>query len=238
MTKEFLIGSIFFIYGLFFGSFFNVVVDRWSINKSIKGRSKCDNCNYTLKAKNLVPLLSFIWQKGKCSECGMKLSFAYPFAELLTGISFLIVYFAFGLSVNTIIGIIFISTLIISSLTDYKNDKILTKVVFYPSVIIFILGLIYINDFSLLYFLPAILMSIFGLVGILFNKFSENKLFLFFDIFLVFGIFFGSVATLISSVMLFLGILILKKKKLPIVPFWLLGSLTTYLTIGFEVFNH
>ena len=86
-----------FLLGLGVGSFLNVLTIRFrpeenfSIWQSLKGRSKCSYCQKNLKWFELIPLLSFILQKGKCRSCGASLSWQYPIVELLTGFLFLLV---------------------------------------------------------------------------------------------------------------------------------------------------
>lgn len=81
-----------FVLGLFIGSFLNVVADRSSREESFtKGRSKCDSCGQVLAPKDLFPLLSFFYLKGKCRYCDNRLSLAYPLSESLTGVAFVLV---------------------------------------------------------------------------------------------------------------------------------------------------
>lgn len=77
-----------FLIGLCFGSFANVLIDRWSKDQSINGRSHCDSCKKTLAPQDLIPVLSFIYLKAKCRYCGKKLSIFYPLVELLTAVIF------------------------------------------------------------------------------------------------------------------------------------------------------
>ena len=121
---------IFFIIGTVFGSFYNVVGYRLPKGESIiYPSSHCPNCNNKLKTLELIPVLSYIFQKGKCKHCQTKISAFYPFFELLTGILFALAYIAFGLTPNLIIALTFISMLIIIIVSDYKymiiNDEVL-----------------------------------------------------------------------------------------------------------------
>jgi len=84
---------ILFFYGIFIGSFLNVVIDRIPAGKDIvKGRSKCDHCKRNLSWYELIPLLSWILQGGKSRCCHKKLSIQYPFIEMITGLGFVIIY--------------------------------------------------------------------------------------------------------------------------------------------------
>lgn len=77
-----------FIGGTFIGSFLNLVSDRIINGEPILfGRSHCDFCKKPLKPKNLVPIFSFLVQKGKCAFCGKKLSTFYLVSEILTGLA-------------------------------------------------------------------------------------------------------------------------------------------------------
>lgn len=81
----------FFGIGLAFGSFINVLVLRYGTGMRLKGRSQCLSCGHTLSWYELVPLLSFIIQWGRCRRCKTRLSIQYPLIELLTGIVFAVV---------------------------------------------------------------------------------------------------------------------------------------------------
>ncbi|MDI6717803.1 MAG: prepilin peptidase [Patescibacteria group bacterium] len=86
-----------FIIGLAVGSFLNVVSLRYKEGKRlldlgiINGRSHCMNCRKTLVWYELIPLCSFLWQKGKCRNCRHKISWQYPIVEFLSGIIFVLV---------------------------------------------------------------------------------------------------------------------------------------------------
>lgn len=88
-----------FVLWTIFGSFWSVVLTRfsdtinWDIFKSfLFGQSKCPKCSHVLKIKNLVPILSYIWQKWKCQYCGEKISLVYPVLEILSGLIFVLTY--------------------------------------------------------------------------------------------------------------------------------------------------
>lgn len=81
-----------FIIGLLIGSFLNVVIYRYNTGLSFaKGRSQCFVCGKKLEWYELIPVLSFLVQKGRCSSCQTKISLQYPLVELLTGILFVCV---------------------------------------------------------------------------------------------------------------------------------------------------
>lgn len=81
--------ALIFVAGAFIGSFLNVVADRVSNDQSpVSGRSHCDHCGKPLAPRDLIPLLSYILLRGRCRQCGEKLSLYYPASEILTGLAF------------------------------------------------------------------------------------------------------------------------------------------------------
>lgn len=93
------LGFIFFIIGTAVGSFLGVVIDRLPRKKSIwVGRSVCDSCHKKLTPIELVPVVSYIVQGGKCRKCHAKLPLKLLICEVLTGLAFVLVYLVFPLS--------------------------------------------------------------------------------------------------------------------------------------------
>ncbi len=81
-----------FLLGLCVGSFLNVLIDRLPKGESIWfGRSRCDHCKKTLRWFELIPLLSYLLQGGRCLRCHKKLSLQYPVVELATGVGFVLI---------------------------------------------------------------------------------------------------------------------------------------------------
>lgn len=83
---------LFFVLGLCFGSFANVLIDRIQAGKSIKGRSRCDYCGYRLSRLDNIPVFSFLFLKRKCRKCHKKLSWQYPLIEIGTGLIFILTF--------------------------------------------------------------------------------------------------------------------------------------------------
>ena len=126
---EIVILTLFFLYGIIFGSFFNVVGLRVPKKESIVSPpSHCTNCERKLGPKDLVPVFSYIFLKGKCRTCGTKISPVYPIMELLTGALFALTYYQLGFSFELIIAILFISLLVIITVSDLAYMLIPDKV--------------------------------------------------------------------------------------------------------------
>ena len=105
-----------FLLGLSVGSFLNVLIDRLPRGESvIWGRSHCDHCNKKLRWYELIPVLSYIFQSGRCLRCRKRLSFQYPAVELATGLGFVFLFQAFDYSLIRLFAylIIFCSLLVI-----------------------------------------------------------------------------------------------------------------------------
>jgi prepilin signal peptidase PulO-like enzyme (type II secretory pathway) len=82
--------------GLGVGSFLNVVLFRMTTEKKFwNGRSECMYCQHTLQWYELIPLLSYIYQGGKCCQCKHKLSLQYPLVELFTGVVFVGIWYIY-----------------------------------------------------------------------------------------------------------------------------------------------
>lgn len=141
-----------FIFGAFAGSFLNLISDRLPIGKKIVfGRSVCDFCKKTLKVKNLIPVFSFIFQKGRCSFCNKKLSFYYPFSELLTGVAFMLSghlsKFSYEINAESVFllfyYIVVFSFFIVMVLTDMKFCLILDSVIIPSIIFVFLTSVIF-----------------------------------------------------------------------------------------------
>ena len=93
---------ILFVFGLAIGSFLNVVALRYDGEhflfspKLIGGRSHCPHCKKTLRWFELVPLISFIIQRGRCRNCKTRIGFRYPVMELLSGLIFVFIPLRFA----------------------------------------------------------------------------------------------------------------------------------------------
>ena len=141
---------IFFIMGLIFGSFYNVVAYRLSNNISLINpvRSMCPNCKKELGILELIPIFSYVFLKGKCSICKEKISLFYPFIELLTGINFALSYYLSGFSIYLLIMLILFSYFSIVIYSDFKYmiipDEVTIVTVILTLILIIIKGL-YLN---------------------------------------------------------------------------------------------
>lgn len=119
-----------FIFGLVFGSFFNVVGLRIPKKESISTPpSHCTSCQRRLTVIDLIPVLSYIILRGKCRTCHTKISPIYVVTEIVTGLLFAFTVWSLGLTVETAVALFFISLLVIIVVSDFAYmlipDKIL-----------------------------------------------------------------------------------------------------------------
>lgn len=149
-SSDSLLFSVCLVLGLFVGSFLNVVVYRLPImmergwrqecreflelsddsspDKSDEKpfnlavpRSACPSCGSLIKAWQNIPVLSWLFLRGKCHSCKAKISAEYPMVELLTGIMSVAIAYKFGVSLQTCFALLFTWTLICLALIDFHT---------------------------------------------------------------------------------------------------------------------
>lgn len=120
-NSEIINGILFFITGACFGSFACCYSYRY-INKLpfISERSKCDYCGHELTFKDLIPIFSYLINKGRCRYCKRVINVAYIIVELITSIIFVLFYFKYSISLELVQYLIMICVLITITLIDYK----------------------------------------------------------------------------------------------------------------------
>ena len=113
---------LFFVFGLIFGSFINVIIQRIPIGISIiRPRSFCFLCKYKIPFYRNIPLFSYLIQRGKCSNCNENISYQYIVIEFLIGILWLYSSFVFN-NFYVIINFSMISSFLIAiTVIDYKH---------------------------------------------------------------------------------------------------------------------
>jgi len=139
-----------FILGLIIGSFLNVCIYRIPKNISIVcPPSSCGSCGQGLRVLDLIPLISYIFLKGKCRYCNSRISLRYPLVELLTGLIFLLVYYIIGFNLFLIKYLILSSILIVVTFIDLEYKIIPDRIVIFTLVSGIILN-IFVKDVSFL----------------------------------------------------------------------------------------
>jgi len=130
---------IFGIFGLVLGSFYNVVGLRVPKGESIVNPpSHCTSCGKRLTAFELIPVLSYLIQRGKCKGCGVKVSPIYCFTEIVTALLFALCYVKFGFTAELAVALLFVSLLVIINVSDIAYMLIPNKILlfFLPFLIV------------------------------------------------------------------------------------------------------
>ena len=134
MLLPYLIEMFIFLMGLCIGSFLNVCIYRLPESKSIvHPRSMCPNCDTLIPFYDNIPLFSYLWLKGQCRRCKVKISMRYPMVELLGGLVALGTYLRFGLTIETLIYYVFIAALLVVTFIDLDH-RIIPDVITLPGI--------------------------------------------------------------------------------------------------------
>lgn len=140
MSLDLVVLSLVAVFGLCFGSFFNVVILRGLSGESIVfPGSKCPKCGNSLKWWQNIPVISYLLLRGKCGFCKEKISIQYPIIELVTMCIFIVTYLRWGIDCKTLFITGYFSLFLITAVTDLKERVILTRHAYFLAG----LGLIY-----------------------------------------------------------------------------------------------
>lgn len=135
-----------FALGAVIGSFLNVLIYRLPRRRSIIApRSFCPACARPIAWYENIPLLSFIFLRGRCSKCGQKISFRYPFVELLTGLLFIYAFARFGPGVEFLFIAFFFCALIVISFIDF-SFQVIPDMISIPGIVAGIIYQIFFGD--------------------------------------------------------------------------------------------
>ncbi len=111
--------------GAVLGSFLNCAAWRIVHGESfLRGRSHCPTCGHTLTPLELIPVLSWVIQKGRCRSCGQKISVRYPLTELACAALSVLCLLRFDLTVLCLRNYIFLCCLFLLTLTDLEDMTI------------------------------------------------------------------------------------------------------------------
>jgi len=131
-----------FILGSIVASFLNVIAKSVPIGKNwYSRRSACPHCQSKLTPRELIPILSFLLQSGRCKSCGVKISSIYFLTEIAGGILFVLPFIFHGFSYSNFIQAwLFFSLLLTVTLTDIYYQLIPNKILIVFGVGLFLTG--------------------------------------------------------------------------------------------------
>ena len=127
-----IIQSVFYtLLGVSVGSFLNVVIDRLPEGISVLSPpSRCESCDRRLSPTELIPVLSYLFLRGRCRTCHEKISLRSFLVEVITGLVFLLHFLRSGLSWETGLGTLYSSILILVAGIDLEHQKIPNLIIF------------------------------------------------------------------------------------------------------------
>lgn len=146
------------IMGLAVGSFLNVIIFRLPLGFSMRrpARSITRCCKKKIPWFYNLPLISFIFLRGRCGFCNAKISARYPLVELLTALSFFAVYHRYGLTIDTLYFCLFLALLIAVTFIDIDH-RIIPNEISYGGTVLGLMGAASVS-------VEAFLKSLFGLL--------------------------------------------------------------------------
>lgn len=131
-----LVYGLFFVLGSSLGSFFILVGSRTAKKQSIVSPgSHCANCETQLKIYELIPVISWLFLRGKCRTCQTKIPVSYILLEVLSGVIMFTSYYLLVWSTETIVAMTFYYILLTITINDLEKHKI-PKAVLLPFYII------------------------------------------------------------------------------------------------------
>jgi leader peptidase (prepilin peptidase)/N-methyltransferase len=139
-----------FIFGSVVGSFLNVCIYRLPNEESIVApRSRCPACQSPIHALDNIPLISFLFLRGRCRACGASISWRYPLVEALTGTLFALTVVRFGVTAQAALFLLFLAGLIVISFIDLDH-QIIPNIITLPGIPLGLLAGVFFRDPSLL----------------------------------------------------------------------------------------
>jgi leader peptidase (prepilin peptidase)/N-methyltransferase len=159
VKEQAMLHIVFIVFGALVGSFLNVCIIRLPKEESIiSPGSHCPHCKNSIKFYDNIPLVSYLFLRGKCRYCKKPISIQYPLIEGITALSSLILFMKFGPSLSFLIYFAFVSALIVITVIDLYHQiipdvislpgigvgllasLIIPKLTFFDSLIGFLLG--------------------------------------------------------------------------------------------------
>ncbi len=234
---------LFFFLGITLTSFYHLVAERVPAKKSILGRSECDNCNKPLRFVDVLPLVGYIVNLGKCHHCKNKISIKYPIIEIIGGLLFSASFLIFGLELELIIAIVSISVLLIEVISDSIHRIVIDTVWMVGTIVLILIRIIqgtffdHLLSASILFFFLWIF-SYFGSKILKKTALGGGDVKLYIFIGFVLTIWPNVLSLFLASLIALLYMLIFKKTKvyIPLVPFIAVSVIITYF-YGSELIN-
>jgi leader peptidase (prepilin peptidase)/N-methyltransferase len=129
-----------FFFGSAIGSFLNVCIYRLPREESIVfPPSNCTSCNNPIRFYDNIPMISYLFLRGKCRSCRERISPVYLIVEVLSGLICALLVWRFGFSLTTLFYFVFLSALVVITFIDLEH-MIIPNVITFPGIVV---GIIY-----------------------------------------------------------------------------------------------
>jgi leader peptidase (prepilin peptidase)/N-methyltransferase len=131
-----LLTVVFTLLGIAIGSFLNVCIDRLPLRKSLVfPPSHCDACQHRLTLIDLVPILSYLWLRGRCRHCRARIPRRVLLVEVIAGLLFFLAFWRYGLSAQFAITAFWSCVFLIIIFIDWEHQLILNRLT-YPAAVL------------------------------------------------------------------------------------------------------
>lgn len=242
-----------FTIGLIFGSFLNMLIHRLPLGVSLFNPigSECPHCQHKIKWYENIPVLSYVFLKGRCSNCSKSISIVYPIVELITGLVTVLLYQHQWFDLDLILTIVLFYTLIVLAFIDFKYKAVPDYLLIIVVLLTLIVGdwqntLIFMGGFVLLELILTFYIQTIK-AKITKNKDLENQRSLGEGDIPITGVIGGLLGIQLGISAIFLaailalipaiyGLVVKKEIETPFIPFLSLGLFITYIT-GFNLFT-
>jgi leader peptidase (prepilin peptidase) / N-methyltransferase len=122
------------VFGLVIGSFLNVCICRLPASQSIASpRSRCPQCSHLIRAHDNIPVLSYVFLRGRCRDCGTRISARYPLVEILSGAFAAMTIARFGFGWTALILYSLIAAFLVITFIDIDH-RIIPDVITLPGI--------------------------------------------------------------------------------------------------------
>lgn len=136
MPPQWEIIAIIGVLGALIGSFLNVCIHRLPRGESIvRPGSRCPGCTTPISPLDNVPILSFLWLRGRCRRCGQRISVRYPAVEALNAVGYLLIWDRYGLTPEAAVYAAFYSALLVVTFIDWDHQIIPNRITL-PGIVI------------------------------------------------------------------------------------------------------
>jgi len=147
-TTPYLTEIVAVIFGLCIGSFINVCIHRIPLKQSIVSPgSRCPKCEAPIRFYDNLPVISFLWLRGKCRYCSVRISARYPMVEILSGAFAFLFFQKYGISIEGLIWYGFTTVLLLITYIDLDH-QIIPDIITLPGIPIAFLASLFLSQIS------------------------------------------------------------------------------------------